>query len=102
MSGGLDAASLGWRALRRALFSCGPSCARVILRPMHLVKYLQKHIQKETLIETKDLGRIKGKIVCIDKHMNLTVEGATVEHGGGSRTVPRLTIRGSSVRSFYL
>lgn len=65
---------------------------------MLIFKYLKKHINKETTIETKDHGIFAGTITSIDKHMNVTVENAVIR----GNKVKRVHIRGSRLRNFFL
>lgn len=70
----------------------------MIAQPMLILKYLKAHINKETVIETKDHGTITGKITSIDKHMNVTIENAVV---CGNKT-KKIHLRGSRLRNFLL
>lgn len=63
-----------------------------------LINYIKKCIHKETTIETKNMGTVVGRIVSVDRKMNLIVEDAVLASG----FVKRLSIRGSSLRSFEL
>ncbi|KAI5168634.1 U6 snRNA-associated Sm-like protein LSm2 [Pancytospora epiphaga] len=63
-----------------------------------ILKYLRKHIGKETTIETKDQGVITGIIRSIDKYFNITVEEPNIR-GVKYRMI---SIRGNQLRSFRL
>ncbi|KAI4290729.1 hypothetical protein PAPHI01_0003 [Pancytospora philotis] len=65
---------------------------------MSMLKYLRTHINKETEIETKDLGVFRGVITAIDSKMNVTIENALI----AGKKVARMQLRGSRVRSFFL
>lgn len=66
---------------------------------MNLVSNLRKAIRKKKIvIETKEGGRVEGRVDRVDKEMNTRLKNCTVHRGGKTSHASLLTIRGSTIR----